>query len=111
MRHLFPLPPRAPFRGIATGLGFAMAGLAKRAIAAEALSTHTIFNPSPGASLARLGRLILPAPPPLIRALALPAVAALRARRFIHDNADVDRRPPPGRNPRGRRQGKPDRGA
>src|SRR5688500_15233482 len=33
-----------------------------------------------------------------------------RARRLFNDNAHADRRAPPGRNPGGGRQGKPDRG-
>jgi len=33
-----------------------------------------------------------------------------RARRYYNDHADVDRRPPPGRDPGCCRQGKPDRG-
>src|SRR5690606_25804374 len=42
------------------------------------------------------------------RALADAVKAALRVWSDINDHAHVDRRAPPGRNPGGRRQGKPD---
>src|SRR5687768_8873116 len=44
------------------------------------------------------------------RAHRLGRPGLLRARRHNNDHAHVDRRAPPGRNPRGRRQGEPDRG-
>src|SRR3954467_14672648 len=44
------------------------------------------------------------------RAHRRPHRTARRAWRLFNDNAHADRRAPPGRNPGGRGQGKPDRG-
>src|SRR5688572_11848142 len=56
-------------------------------------------------------RLQMIAPPSLsYRAHRLGKAGPLRARRNNNDHAYVNRRAPPGRNPRSRRQGEPDRG-
>src|SRR3954471_21910070 len=103
MRHFFPqtLPSRTE-RGIAAGAlrpGIS-AGLPHAAEATFFFSTRTLkaraFRRAPSSIFERA-----------------PAAAARPARRAwsdVNDDAHVDRRAPPGRNPGGRVQGKPDRG-
>ncbi len=83
MMHLTPNVDRSPLSGSAVDAGVAMARLAPRAYAAAA-QTHTFSAPLQKR---------------LIFAQAPYWAATGRARRIINDNADADRRPPPGRNP------------
>src|SRR5438270_7100251 len=103
MSSFTPVPLRLPY-GNGAASGALRPGLfAGRPIAAEAndiISTRT-----------RKARALEAAPLSLFeRAHRRPHGTARRAWRLFNDNAHADRRAPPGRDPGGRRQGKPDRG-
>src|SRR5919107_673016 len=99
MRHFSPLIER-PLMG--SGV---LAGTSRLAMAGLARPADTIFL------LTRtFGARAEPAAPPSIfeRACRSMIKTAMRAWSELNDNAHVDRRAPPGRNPGGRGQGKPD---
>src|SRR5687768_8073019 len=103
MRHFSPqtLPARTG-PGIAAGAyrpGFS-AGLPHAAEAIFFFSTRTLKARAEQAAPSSIFE----------RAPAAAARTARRAWSDFNDNAHVDRRAPPGRNPGGGRQGKPDRG-
>src|SRR3954464_5167441 len=104
MSFLFPISLRLPF-GTGAASGVSRPALhAGRLIAAEAnnfFSTRTRKARAPEAAPSFLFE----------RAHRRPDKTARRAWRPINDNAHADRRAPPGRNPGGGGQGKPDRGA
>src|SRR4051794_28117047 len=104
MSFFTPVPLRLP-----SGIGAASGAVRPALIAGRLLAAEANQSVSTRTRKARAARA---APSSLFeRAHRRPTETARRAWRLTDDNAHADRRAPPGRNPGGGGQGKPDRGA
>src|SRR5579864_4124153 len=99
MLHFFPYPQKITTWSLGVFGTFDQANGAGHALSAEAILTHSPhLRATTGSQSTRASNPII----------ALAGTMAERARRNFNDNAYAHRCAPPGRNPRGRGQRKPD---